>query len=281
MGKAEKPKAKEGTPVCRKCGARFQYQRSLVRHLEVEHGPKVYYRCRRCSHKNNRLDNLRYHYRDCHPNNIEEVGDIKGETCEDIENSGRRHDTGGSRRKRSPSPSPPRKVKQPKKEVDVGRKASYNSEDPMRGSSKDDQGRSAKTKSRNDEESSKKRSREEKQTTKKSTRPAPSTVSRAPDSGSEVETPVTPGQVEGPPRALEGSVATQGVLPAPRERKADATPVKEAALEVQGPLPLLTEEDLREMAEIELSPTPMSVWEIEDEPVEEAPRPTRGGKSIR
>ena len=70
-------------------------------------------------------------------------------------------------------------------------------------------------------------------------------------------------------------------MPAQRELKADAIPVKEAALEVQGPLPLLTEEDLREMAEIELSPTPMSVWEIEDEPVEEAPRPTRGGKSIR
>ncbi|XP_038069426.1 uncharacterized protein LOC119738591 [Patiria miniata] len=295
MGKdgVDKQARKEDPIKCRRCGETFLHQRSLIRHLAVEHGPKIYFRCRRCAHKNNRSDNLRYHYRDCHPDKVAEVADIKGETCEEIEKLERRCETGGNRRKRSPTQpksskeKQPKKDKPPKKETDACRKASEKPQGKKRGSSpgssgKEDRCRSADARSQSGGEPSKKRGREEatekRSTKKKPARPAACTVSRAPDSGSEEQVIEAPAQVEEPLQEADIPVTTQGVDQ--REREAHDKEVDDAAPEVQGPLPLAAE-DLREMAEIELSPTPMSVCEPDDDFVDEVPRPTRGGKSIR
>ena len=64
---------------CPKCQTSL-HKRSLDRHLATEHGPRVYYWCRHCAHKNNRRDNLKAHYRDCHPDRMEEVREIECET---------------------------------------------------------------------------------------------------------------------------------------------------------------------------------------------------------
>ena len=66
---------------CPKCRMQM-HKRSLDRHLTVEHSPKLLYFCQRCSHKNNRRDNLRSHYRDCHPERVGEVEEIHGQSHE-------------------------------------------------------------------------------------------------------------------------------------------------------------------------------------------------------
>ena len=70
------------TVECPKCHDVFLHKRSLERHMTVEHGPKVFYWCGRCDHRNNRRDNLRAHYRDCHSAAIEEVDQIRAESYE-------------------------------------------------------------------------------------------------------------------------------------------------------------------------------------------------------
>ena len=86
------------TVECKLCHKRL-HKRSLDRHMKVEHGPRVYYFCKGCSHKNNRSDNLRAHYRDCHPDRVIEVDHIESETYEEYYHA--KHGGGNIARKES------------------------------------------------------------------------------------------------------------------------------------------------------------------------------------
>ncbi|XP_038063188.1 uncharacterized protein LOC119733896 [Patiria miniata] len=77
------------TVECPTCHDVFLHKRSLERHIKVEHGPQEYYWCGQCEHRNNRRDNLRAHYRDCHPSAQGEVSQIRAETYESRERARR------------------------------------------------------------------------------------------------------------------------------------------------------------------------------------------------
>ncbi len=79
------------------------HKRSLERHLSNEHGTKVQYLCGICSHKNGRRDNLRAHYRDCHPEKVDEVDQIEAKTLESRERESTSSDRGKKRRTKTPS----------------------------------------------------------------------------------------------------------------------------------------------------------------------------------
>ncbi len=87
------------TVECPTCHDVFLHRRSLERHMTVEHGPKVFYWCGQCEHRNNRRDNLRAHYRDCHSTSLEEVDHIRAESYESRERARRSKSEESSRRR--------------------------------------------------------------------------------------------------------------------------------------------------------------------------------------
>ena len=98
MGGSDKKPEKERLELveCRKCHANI-HKESLDRQLTVEHGPRFFYWCLRCSHKNNRRDKLRGHCKDFHPDRISEEDHIKGETYEEREKRRSTSDRSASR----------------------------------------------------------------------------------------------------------------------------------------------------------------------------------------
>ena len=258
------------TIQCRKCGDLFLHQRSLDRHLVVEHGPKLYYRCRRCEHKNNRRDNLRYHYRDCHPAHVDEVNEIRGETCEECERSA---EADGDRRNKSCTP--PSKKKEAR------------SREPANGASIKSSKEGNKDRPRDDGGSSRKRSKKETPEDRrgkklhKSGRQAPSTVPQAPEAASSQAASCTPRQVPGQQEATGLAATTKEAFEA-KEPAVAVDPPPEIAAEIEVPGLPLSAGEIEQIAEIALSPTPMSWWEPEEAPLRETVRPTRGpgGKPI-
>ncbi|XP_038071850.1 uncharacterized protein LOC119740576 [Patiria miniata] len=63
---------------CPHCPETFLHKRSLSRHIMINHGPKVYFWCKRCCRFYNRRDNLRSHYRSHHPKHIRDLDHIQG-----------------------------------------------------------------------------------------------------------------------------------------------------------------------------------------------------------
>ena len=62
---------------CYQCGATFTAKQGLWRHLKVMHGPSAFLWCGRCRYRDKRRDNLRRHYRMCHPEHLEECNTIQ------------------------------------------------------------------------------------------------------------------------------------------------------------------------------------------------------------
>ena len=253
---------------CRKCGERFLHQRSLVRHLEVEHGPKVYYRCRRCSHKNNRKDNLRYHYRDCHPDNLSEVSDIKGEVCE----PGERPDS--RRVRRAGSPTPPIQEKTPSKSPATVASRSTGAT----GSKRAGDGGSLGTKKEASRKRARKESADERPAKKRSGRSVAHTVSRAPRDEATMPADDTPREVSEQRATPVMAVTTPGVVEVNKPPVAGKPPDVAAWEEIGGLSPLVAEG--LEMDQLQLSPTPMSLWESDDTHIVASAKPKTGGKPI-
>ena len=272
------------TVRCRKCGDLFLHQRSLDRHLVVEHGPRLYYRCRRCEHKNNRRDNLRYHYRDCHPTHVDEVKEIRGETCEDLERSA---EAEGDRRKKGHLPPKKEERDQPTPVKSVAEKREAKTRKPVDVASTERNQEGGQDRPKDDGGSSWKRSMKESpedrrvKKSHKSVRQVSCTVSRAPEDGSSEVAGSAPRQVpvahEAPALAAITTEAVQAKDPA-----VAVNPPPEIAAEIEVPGLPLSAGEIEEMAEIALSPTPMSCWEPEETSPPEVVQPTpgRGGKPI-
>ncbi|XP_038045324.1 uncharacterized protein LOC119719922 isoform X1 [Patiria miniata] len=88
------PKGKEagGCFKCPKCSREYLQLGSLNRHLRLDHGPPTCFWCRHCEFRTNRKDNFKRHYKQSHPQNIEEVKAINVETSEEKENRERQEE---------------------------------------------------------------------------------------------------------------------------------------------------------------------------------------------
>ena len=257
-----------GTTECPKCHVRM-HKRSVDRHLLTEHGPRVFFWCLRCSHKNNRRDNLRSHYNDCHPDKISDVDKIGGESYEEhgsqrgshADQSSRKSDRKADRRS-------------PRKDPEDGRP-----------------GRSVQSK-RELDPSEKERSKPKRQRSEAST---PCTVSRPPG-----EAPLDLSSPKPPPPGQKGRAAvtprqavTRGeAAAAPRQVRASIPSIEEqqqVSLEATTGVPepegeveisdfeQPVEGGVKALTEIKLSPTPM-IWE--DDPIAERPAGRLGGKPL-
>ena len=266
MGKDDKEKSSSEshdtkTVECKLCHKRL-HKRSLDRHMKVEHGPRVYYFCKRCSHKNNRSDNLRAHYRDCHPDKVSEVDHIESETYEEHYHA--KHGGGNIARKESSRAS--------------------RSPDRSRRLKSGDRVSKTPDEKRRDEESKKRRGADDKEKGQPDTKRrlktsvAECTVSKAPDDDgpidltaatkiktpreAERELPVVPRKEQ-----LEATVMTHGhnKLPEAILELAYGVPNVSAEVEVEANryLPDEGQQVPEQVAEIALSPTPM-LWEEGD-----------------
>ncbi|XP_022110685.1 uncharacterized protein LOC110990141 [Acanthaster planci] len=258
MEKRDAPE--KGRVECPQCHV-FLHRRSYERHMVNEHGPRLHFWCLRCAHKNSRRDNLRAHYRDCHPNNVHEVDRIPGETYEEHERNqlGSRDGEGRKSEKlRSPrvgSGSAP----------DKGKRES--------GKSKPNEDREKKA--------DKKRSRETEEAEHRNkqvreARRAPCTLSRAPN-----EEPLDLSADASPEKKRRRVVAksksagepSQGKAAVQETELADDVPrvAEEVELHTAEREKVGSLEETEERAAINLSPTPM-LWD--QEPAEEAPADT-------
>ena len=295
MGRDEDRKTdrKQETKVeCPKCHL-FLLKRSLDRHLAVKHGPRLHYWCQRCSHKNNRKDNLRAHYRECHPDKVHEVDRIEGETYESRECSrreDRREDNarkGGEKAPRSPTRNSRKSRSSPyKRESSAHKLSKLQRAEPSKKHGREEAKVEESTKKRGRDvkadEPAKKRGREESKEEKPATKAHKTTpvatVSRAPeDEPVDLSTTVR----EGTPRQgeLSEAAATPSECPSTPKLIIDVPKaVKEVEVEadaqdIEGPL--------GEVAEIALSPTPMSAWlGEEDTPSGDVPTSTPSGKLL-
>lgn len=222
------------TVECPTCHDVFLHKRSLERHQTVEHGPKVFYWCGQCEHRNNRRDNLRAHYRDCHSKAMAEVDHIKAETYESRE---------GVRRSRSEEPS--RHRPKEKKSSSSGRSSDRSSV-----------GRREKRK-RDDADSGDKSSRKHTRSER-----APATVSRAPeeqqeelpvDSSGHGDAPVSQDPEENTDTTTVNEVNDQ------KEEERPVEEISEPAVEMQIET---SDPGAQGVAEITLSATPTR-WEEE------------------
>ena len=58
--------------TCYRCQATFTKKQGLWRHVKLVHGPPLYFCCGHCSYRDKRRDNLRRHYKGCHPDSMGE-----------------------------------------------------------------------------------------------------------------------------------------------------------------------------------------------------------------
>ena len=265
---------------CPKCHDIFLHQRSLDRHLRVEHGPRVFFWCRQCSHKNNRRDNLRAHYKDCHPNHEGEVSKIQAESYEARELSRRpRSEMEGHRSKERATPSGKDTRHEAKKDGKEKLESKREAKSHSAGRSEDKPSTSTKKRSREKSEgdkSSKKRPREVK---------APSTISRAPDEG---ETPVSAGVRE--QKCLERKQNAGSKVPTAEDESSTAVEVgSQSGMEAMEP-PEFAEELVIATAndsgveggpEIALSATPdLSMWDPDETSHPREQSAAGGGKPL-
>ena len=65
------------TLTCYECKGTFTSRQGLGRHLKIAHGPPLFLHCGHCSYQDKRRDNLKRHYKSCHPNHLTEYSTIR------------------------------------------------------------------------------------------------------------------------------------------------------------------------------------------------------------
>ena len=73
------------TLTCYECKGTFTSRQGLWRHLRIAHGPPLFLHCGHCSYRDKRRDNLKRHYKSCHPDHPTEYSTIRPKVDENRE----------------------------------------------------------------------------------------------------------------------------------------------------------------------------------------------------